>query len=98
MSNAIKILRNSAYSLIFYALVSVFAHFIYAVIDFNKGSLTINVVRNAPVSKLNIKGFNFTNSGVGKIQLRPSLKQSLALENQIFDDGGSGVVFFSHFR
>jgi len=94
MSNTIKILRNSAYSLIFYALASVFAHFIYAVIDFNKGSLTINVVRNAPVSKQNIKGFNFTNSGVGKIQLRPSVKQSLALENQIFDDGGAGVVFF----
>jgi len=94
MSSAVKILRNSAYSLIAYALISALTHFVYAAIDYNNGILKINVVRHLPANKVNVNGFDFTNSEIGIIQIKPSLMDSMILENQMFNDGGISVVFY----
>ncbi|MDQ0640434.1 putative membrane protein [Pedobacter sp. W3I1] len=94
MSNTVKILRNIAYSLIVYALVSALTHCIYAIIDYNKGILNINVARHLPASMVNVRGFHFTNSEIGVIQIKPSLIESIILENQMFNDGGGSVVFY----
>ncbi|TCD26256.1 hypothetical protein EZ456_14690 [Pedobacter psychrodurus] len=94
MSNTVKILRNSAYSLIAYALISALTHFVYAAIDYSRGILSINVVRHLKASKVNVNGFDFTNSEIGVIQIKPSFIESVILENQMFNDGGSSVVFY----
>jgi hypothetical protein len=94
MSSTIKILRNSAYSLIAYALISAITHFVYATIDYNEGILNINVARHLPANKIKVNGFNFTNSEIGVIQIKPSLIESIILENQMFNDGGTSIVFY----
>ena len=94
MSNTIKILRNSAYSLIAYALISAVTHFVYAAIDYNKGVLNINVARHLQARKVNVRGFDFTNSEIGMIQIKPNFTESIILENKMFSDGGASVVFY----
>jgi hypothetical protein len=94
MSNSVKILRNIAYSLIVYALVSALTHCVYAIIDYNKGILMVNVARELPGVPIKAGGFNFTNREIGTIEVKPTLAQSMILENEVFGDGGAGVVFY----
>jgi hypothetical protein len=94
MSNTVKILRNIAYSLIVYAVVSGLMHCVYAIIDYNKGILIVNVAKQLPANPIKAGGFNFTNREIGAIEIKPTLAQSMVLENEVFGDGGAGVVFY----
>jgi len=94
MNNTAKILRNIAYSLIFYALISALMHSVYAIIDYNKGVLNVSVAKQLPTSKIDTGGFNFTGKAVGEIEIKPTFPQSIVLENEVFRDGGAGVVFY----
>lgn len=94
MSNTVKILKNIAYGLIFYALVSTLTHCVYAIIDYNKGILMVNVAKQLPSNPIKAGGFNFTNREIGTIEMKPTLAQSMILGNEVFGDGGAGVVFY----
>ena len=94
MSNTVKILRNSAYSLIVYAVVSALTHCVYAIIDYNKGILMVNVAKQLPSVPIKAGRFNFTNREIGTIAIKPTLAQSMVLENEVFADGGASIVFY----
>ncbi|GAA4199056.1 hypothetical protein GCM10022289_08760 [Pedobacter jeongneungensis] len=81
MSNTVKILKGCAYSLIFYAVVSAISHIVYAVIDYNKGTLSFNVSRTLPDVTRKVNGFTFTGQEIGVINIKPSLSQAIVLEN-----------------
>ncbi|MGN7990193.1 hypothetical protein ACTJKC_22825 [Pedobacter sp. 22226] len=94
MSNTVKILKGCAYSLIFYAVVSAISHIVYAVIDYNKGTLSFNVSRTLPDVTRKVNGFTFTGREIGVINMKPSLSQAIVLENGAFSDGGASMVFY----
>ncbi|QNN43502.1 hypothetical protein [Pedobacter roseus] len=94
MSNTVKILKGCAYSLIFYAIVSVLSHVVYAVIDYNKGNLSFTVSRQLSPVTNKINGFDFTKREIGVINIKPTLTQAIVLENGVFGDGGASVAFY----
>lgn len=94
MNKISKILRNSAYSLLVFVVLSFLIHSFYAVLDYNNGSLNFNVKRNVERNENNINGFNFTNSEIGELEIKPTLLQAFILENGFFKDGGTTTVFY----
>lgn len=94
MGNTAKILRNCAYSLIIYALISALTHLFYSVVDYNNGILNVNVIGQVSGKTAKISGLDFTNSEIGVLKLKPALSEAIVLENYVFQDGGAGIVFY----
>lgn len=94
MNTFTLVLRNSAYTLIAFCIISILAHFVYAFIDYKNKELSFYVKKKSTVKTEDFKGLKFTNNQTGKLEIKPTIIQAVLLENRIFKDGGSTMLFY----
>ncbi|WP_316800697.1 hypothetical protein [Pedobacter frigidisoli] len=94
MNTNTRIIRNSAICLIAFGIISIVINLIGSFIDYSDQSLIFSVRLASSLQSENIGGLDFTNSGVGKIEIKPTLVQSIVLGNSMYEDGGGTIIFY----
>lgn len=95
MNNILKVFRFAGLSLIIISIIFISNHLISAIVDYNKGLISVHLVKkNVPKDVQVIDGAMFTNSHIGSYEFKPTLLQSILLSNDGIVDNGSNAVFY----
>ncbi|TCD10606.1 hypothetical protein EZ449_09685 [Pedobacter frigidisoli] len=94
MNTLNQILKNSVTTLIAFCILSLAAHFVFALINYKNEAISFSVKRIGNPKIELIDGFKYTNKQVGEIEMKPTFLQAVLLENGIYKDGGATMLFY----
>jgi len=94
MDTITQIIRNSAYSLVIFCIISIVIRLIFSIVDYKNESISFSVKKTGAPTEEIIKEIHFTAIGVGKVEMKPTFIQSVILSENIYRDGGATMLFY----